>query len=274
MIVIATLILVWLPGLMAMAEVWSELEYASHGYLVPLVALWAATAHRQRLARLPADPRRVGFALVAGAAIVYLCALVLESPTVIGLATVAAVAAIALALRGPEWVRTLRFSLGYLIFMVPLPISLVTPLIVQLQLVVSSVAVVLLRVMGVSIYKEGNVLTLPGDTELFVAEACSGITSLITLLPIGVFVAYFTETEWRRRAILVVAVLPIALAGNLLRVILTVILAMEVDVGFATEGPLHEWAGVGTYVLGCLCLLGIGTLMRHVWPQAFPAATA
>ena len=111
-------------------------------------------------------------------------------------------------------------------------------------------------------------LTLPGDTSLFVAEACSGITSLITLLPIGVFVAYFTESELRRRVLLVLAVLPIALAGNLLRVVLTVWLAMHYDVEFATHGPLHEWAGVATYVIGCLCLLALGRLMRMAWPEA------
>ena len=58
--------------------------------------------------------------------------------------------------------------------------------------------------------------------------------------------------------------MPIALAGNLLRVILTVVLAIEVDVAFATEGPLHEWAGVATYVLGCVCLLAVGEALRRL----------
>ena len=116
--------------------------------------------------------------------------------------------------------------------------------------------------------------TLPGDTSLFVAEACSGITSLITLLPIGVFIAYFTDgVTWRRLAI-IATVLPIALAGNLLRVILTVLLAIEVDVDFATEGPLHEWAGVATYVLGCLVLLGVGEALRRAFPDRGAAEPA
>jgi exosortase len=127
---------------------------------------------------------------------------------------------------------------------------------------------------GVAIYREGNVMTLPDDKSLFVAEACSGITSLITLIPIGVFVAYFTEGRLSRRLVLIAAVLPIALAGNLLRVILTVLIAIHVDLETATSGPLHEWAGVGTYVIGCGCLLGIGALMRRVWPEAPEPALA
>ena len=147
--------------------------------------------------------------------------------------------------------------------MVPIPVGWVTPLIVELQLLVSTVGVRLLQAMGIAIFREGNVLTLPGDVSLFVAEACSGITSLITLIPIGVFIAYFTDSVPWRRVVLVLAVIPIALAGNLLRVILTVLLAIEVSVDFATTGPLHEWAGVATYVLGCLALLAVGSLLRR-----------
>jgi exosortase len=142
---------------------------------------------------------------------------------------------------------------------------------VKLQLLVSSVGVEFLQQGGIAIFREGNVLTLPGGRSLFVAEACSGITSLITLLPIGVFIAYFTESISWRRLVLVGAVVPIALAGNLLRVILTVLFSIHVSVEFATRGPLHEWAGVATYVIGCACLLGVGALMRRFLPEDEPA---
>jgi exosortase/archaeosortase family protein len=93
---------------------------------------------------------------------------------------------------------------------------------------------------------------------------------LITLLPIGVFIAYFTEAVLWRRLVLVAAVIPIALAGNLLRVILTVLVSTHVSVEVATTGPMHEWAGVATYVIGCGCLLGVGVLMRRFFPEYEP----
>jgi exosortase len=151
--------------------------------------------------------------------------------------------------------------------MVPLPGAWVTPVIVRLQLLMSSLGVAILRAAGVPIYRDGNVLLLPGDVSLFVAEACSGITSLVTLIPIAVFIAYFTESGLGRRLVLVAAVVPIALAGNLLRVIVTVGVAMELGVETATAGPLHEWAGVATYVVACLALLALGALLRRVWPE-------
>jgi len=267
-IVIATLGFAQAPGLVVLAKFWSEVEYASHGFLVPLVALWVATAHRGTLSRLERRREPAGFALIALATLGSLVALVVGQPTAIGITLVLTVWAVVWGLRGRAWVRVLAFPLGYLVFLIPLPNAWVTPLIVKLQILVSSAGVTLLRMGDVPVLREGNVLTLPGDMSLFVAEACSGITSLITLLPIGVFIAYFTETGWTRRALLVLAVVPIALAGNLLRVVLTVLLAIHVDVDFATRGPLHEWAGVATYVLGCLLLLAFGRGLRWAWPEA------
>jgi len=267
MTIVVLLLAAWIPGLLAMAEVWNTVEYASHGYLVPWVALWAATAHREALSRLPSQPPRLGLLLIGALVLGYVAALAFDDASVIGALFVATAVGVVFALRGPHFVRVLQFPLAYLIFMIPLPVSWVTPLIVKLQLIVSTAAVRLLQFAGVSIFREGNVLTLPGDQSLFVAEACSGITSLITLIPIGVFIAYFTESVAWRRGVIVVAVIPIALAGNLLRVLLTVELAIEVDVEFATTGPLHEWAGVGTYVLGCVFLLGVGSLLRRFFPD-------
>ena len=264
---VAVLAVIWIPGGLALARVWSEVEYASHGFIVPLVALWIATAHRVRLAQLESRPSPAGLVGLGLAALLYLSALALKDATLIGLAAVATVSFSLLALRGVEWVRTLSFSLAYLLFMVPLLAHWVTPLIVQLQIFVSSTAVSLLQDAGVAIYREGNVLTLPGGKDLFVADACSGITSLITLIPIGAIIAYFMEVRLARRLALVAAVLPIALTGNLLRVLATLLLAIQVDVEFVTQRPLHEWTGIGSYVIGCLALLGVSALMRQLWPD-------
>lgn len=263
-LIVGALVLIWVPGLRVLAGAWSNVEYASHGFLVPWVALWAATAHREALSQLDPGPLRGGALLLTGCLAVYLGGLALGEASLLGLVAVATVVATVLTLWGLAYAKLLRFPLAYLLFMVPLPSSWVTPLIVELQLLVSGFAVQLLHLLGVTILKQGNVLVLPGDRMLFVAEACSGITSLITLLPIGVFVAYFTEHALWRQIALVAAVVPIALAGNLLRVLMTVWLSIEVSVEFATEGPLHEWAGVLTYALGCICLLGVGRGLRWV----------
>ena len=256
------------PALVSMSRVWSSVDYLSHGYLVPLVALWAASGKRKTLPSLPRERDLRGILLLGLALLLYLVGVGTSLITIEGLAVVTGVAGAILYLRGPAWLAALAFPVGYLLFMVPLPDVLVSPAIVKLQLFVSSVGIRILQLGGVAVYRDGNVIELPDGASLFVTEACSGITSVITLLPLGVFLAYFTERTWGRRLVLISAVIPLAMIGNLIRVVVTVLAAREVGAQAATSGGLHESTGILTYVLGCLALLAVGWVMRVVSPPA------
>lgn len=256
-----------LPAWLAMAEVWSRVDYWSHGYLVVPVALFAAERERRRLRRLPGagDARGLGG---IGLGLALLIAGQLAGAVVPqGLAVVLLVASGIVLLRGLAWLRVLAFPVAYLIFMIPWPDAWIAPAIVRLQLFVSTGAVAILRAAGVPVLRAGNVLELPGGESLFVAEACSGITSIVTLVPIAVFLAYFTLERLPERLALVASVLPLAMAGNLLRVIGTVWAAQRYGVEAATSGSWHDLAGVSSYVLGCLALLAVGAGLRR-WPRA------
>ena len=148
--------------------------------------------------------------------------------------------------------------------MVPVPSSWLVPLILRLRLFVTEAAMAILHAARVPVAQEGNVIILPGGESLFVADACSGVTSIVTLAPLGVFFAYFTERTWGRRSVLVASVIPIAMLGNLLRVVVTVLAARRVGVDAATGSALHDPAGLLTYVLGCLALLAVGAVLRRV----------
>ncbi len=262
---------VFIPAVLALAGVWSSVDYYSHGYMVPLVALWAASAQRAVLPRLPAGRDARGLGVLGVSLLLYLVGIAAGVVWLMGLSLVAALAGAVLYLRGIAWLRALSFAIGFLIFMVPIPDWLLAPVIVKLQLFVSTLGVWLLRLLGSPIYRDGNVLELPGGESLFVAEACSGITSLVTLLPLGVFLAYFSERTFWRRAVLVTTVVPVAMLGNLVRVLGTVGMARRFGTAAATESALHDWVGIGTYVLACFVLLATGSLMRRWLP---PGAAA
>ena len=268
------LLAVFAPALVAMSEVWSRVDYYSHGYLIPLVALWAATAQRGLLPRLPRERDFRGLFVIALALLLYLAGLATVIVSIQGLGFVLAVAGSILYLRGAAWLSALRFSVGYLLFMVPLPEAWLSPVIVRLQMLVTSVGVGALRLADVPVFRDGNVIQLADGQSLFVAEACSGITSIVTLLPLAVFLAYFTERGFARRAVLVAAVVPLAMFGNLIRVVGTVIAAGRIGVEAATQGFVHESAGLLTYVIGCLALLGVGALMRKLVPPVIPSPTS
>ena len=118
------------------------------------------------------------------------------------------------------------------------------PVILRLQSLASTAAIAVLHRLDVAVAREGNVMRLPDGDALFVAEACSGITSLLSLIPIGVVLARFTQRGAWRRVLLVAAVVPAALLGNAIRVVATVFAASAVGVDRATSGALHDSAGL------------------------------
>lgn len=253
------------PVLPDLAAAWSANDYSTHGYLVPLVSLWAAAGAAAQRARVAFEPDARALAALGACVVAGLLGLGAGWAALEGLALVGAVASLVWLRCGRAWVRALAFPLAFLLFMVPLPAAWITPVIVRLQLLVSHAGVDLARALGLAVYREGNVIELPGGESLFVAEACSGITSVLTLIPIACVLAYYTDRSPRRRAALVAAVVPLALAGNLVRVLGTIFAAERFGVQVATEGSWHELAGVLTYGLGCLALLGVGALLRRTW---------
>jgi len=266
LLVVVLVAIAFAPGLAAMARIWGSAEYLSYGYLIPPVAGWLAWRERARLLALAAERDSRGLLLLLAALVLYGLGLGGGLVGLQGVAFVLAVAASVLLLRGPQWLRVLCFPIGFLLFMVPLPAPLLLPLIVWLRFLVTTVAVGVLHGLKIPVVQEGNVLHLPSGESIFVAEACSGVTSLITLLPLAVLLAYYLERTFARRLLLVSAVVPIALGGNLLRVVLTVIAGLGIGVARATESALHEAAGLLIYVLGCLALLAVSALLHRFAP--------
>lgn len=259
----AALLLAFSPALISMAKVWASVDYTSHGFLVPAVAVWIAWQQARLMPlRSPGSPGP-GLALCSLALLLYALGLGGGGTALQGLAFVIAVAGAVASLRGTAGLRTLAFPIGFLLFMVPLPEDWITPLVVQLQLAVSSLSVDLLHAFGVPVARNGNVLLIPGGERLFVDEACSGITSIVTLTPLSVLLAYYAAEGWWRRALLVAAVTPIAMFWNGVRVVATVLFATWFGAQQATEPSLHELAGILTFVAACLVLIGIGAVLRR-----------
>jgi exosortase len=144
---------------------------------------------------------------------------------------------------------------------VPLPGALVDPFIRWLQLLVSGAAVTALDAFGAGVVQEGNVLLLPGGESLFVADACSGITSLITLTPLAVALAWYAESRWSARFWILASVVPLAMAANLLRVVGTTLAVQRWGTEAVLESAWHDLSGVGTFTLACVGLLGVSNLV-------------
>jgi len=251
---LAAVLVVFSPALVAMSAVWAAVDYQAHGYLVGPVAAAMAWSRRERFAAASRRAEPLGLALLALSLLMYVAGLLADLLSLQGVALPAALAGLAGWRRGRSAARVLAFPIGYLIFLVPVPPQWLAPLVTALQVFVTRLAMVLLHAFEVPALREGNVIVLP-EGSLFVAEACSGITSIVTLLPVAALLVFLTPGPRRNALILLTAVVPVAMLWNLVRVVATVAATRSFGVVRVTTGSLHETAGMLTFVMGCLSLL-------------------
>lgn len=252
---------VFAPAVIELARVWSSVEYYSHGFLVPVAAGLVAHGIARSRARLPRVPDWRGGVALAAALLAQAAGVLSGTVALQGLALVGALTGAVWALRGAAWLRALAFPLAFLLFMVPVPPAWLAPVVVQLLLFVTSAATRVLHAFGVPVLREGNVIQLPGGESLFVAEACSGLTSLVTLLPIAVLIAWLAPIAPRWKIALVVLAVPIAMFANLLRVVGTSFGAIRWGVDAITGEPAHTLVGLAVYAIACIGLLALARSM-------------
>jgi exosortase len=260
------------PILRYMVEHWQASQDYSHGFLIPPLAAYFAWERRRKLARAAIEPSWWGLvplalgvlSLTVGRLGVELMSMRVAFPlTLIGLV---------ILLLGLPVFRILAFPLCFLFLMVPLPQSLVNVIAFPLQLFAADLAVQILHLGNVPVLREGNIIHLP-DTQLFVAEACSGLRSLMALGTLGVVFAYFFRKTWGERIVLIASTLPIAVLVNAFRVVLTAALTYRFGEGMA-EGVIHQTEGFFTFGLAFALLLLEARLLAWLWPRGPRAAGA
>jgi exosortase len=160
---------------------------------------------------------------------------------------------------GWKILRLLIFPLAYLLFMIPLPAIILNTVTFPLQLLAAKLSTASLQLIGLPVYREGNIIFLPHST-LEIVEACSGIRSLVSLLALAVVFAYMTQRHTGRRWLLVASAIPIALVANAFRIWGTGVLAFLYGTKVA-EGFYHTFAGWLVFVVAFVLLLSEGCLL-------------
>jgi exosortase len=153
---------------------------------------------------------------------------------------------------GAQLLKELRFALLVLLLAIPLPAIIYNQITFPLQILASKLASNLLPYFGVPVLREGNVIELP-LMKLEVAEACSGIRSLMSLFTLAVFYGYFMEKSVWRRVVLVLASIPIAIAANAVRILGTGLCVQYWDPDKAL-GFFHEFSGWVIFLVSLVCL--------------------
>lgn len=252
-VVIGLAVLIYARILYYMVLHWRIVPDYSHGFLVAPLAVFFAWEHKRKLARAEIVGSWLGLVpLLLGATALAIGRLGVEL-TAMRVGFVLTLIGLVLLLFGKEIFRILSFPLLFLFLMVPLPQSLVNVIAFPLQLIAAKAAAEGLHWLSVPALVEGNIIHL-ANAQLFVAEACSGLRSLMALLTLGVVFAKFFREDNLERLILVASTIPIAIFVNSLRVGLTGILAHSYGEDAAT-GFIHEFQGIITFTVAFLLLL-------------------
>lgn len=239
---------------------WFSYAEMGHGFIAPPLALYVLWHKREDLASLPVRGSAWAFALVVVCTLLIVAASFARWVFPSQLALWALLVGLLAFLLGWNWVRALAFPLLLLLLTIPPPSFLYTRVTFELQLLASRLGEFGLELLGYSVLREGNVLRTVGGT-LSVAEACSGIRSLVTLFFFFVVYGYFLVPENRIRWILLLAVAPVAVVANGLRIICTGVLVQYNPV--LAEGLTHEMSGYVTLFLGGAFLVAVSNRLEQ-----------
>lgn len=224
----------------------------SHGFFVPSFAVFVAWQDRHRLRGLRQNPSWWGLGIIALA----LCALIIG---VLGaelffsrISLIFLLAGLTVFFWGWDYLRALAFPWAFLFLMIPIPAIVFNQITFPLQILASKVAAHVLPLAGVPVLREGNIINLPA-MPLEVAQACSGIRSLLSLTTLSIIYGYLAEPRNSIRVILTLASIPIAVAANSLRIVGTGLLVQYWEPDKA-EGFFHTFSGWLIFVASLLML--------------------
>jgi len=248
---------------------WGTDDNYSHGFLIVPIALYFAWERRDRFNTTARRSSILGLVLVIGSLGV-LFAGVLGSELFLTRISLLGVFAGALwYLYGFPHLKVMLFPLAFLLLMIPIPAIIFNQIAFPLQLLASRFGEMALVASGIPVLREGNVIQL-ANTSLEVAEACSGIRSLISLLTLGIVYGYLMDPRIWVRVLLAFSAIPVAIAANGVRVAGTGI-ASHYYGSEAAQGFFHTFSGWLVFLVAFLMLSLLHRIIVMIAPHKTPA---
>jgi len=270
-LVSGALVLLYWPVIAGLVDAWSTDDNYSHGFFIVPLAAWFAWERRHAFAALPIRPSLTGAVVVAGSLFLLVAGLLGAELFLSRVSIIGALAGSLLFLFGWARLRVMLFPLAFLLLMVPLPALIFNKIAFPLQLLASQVGEQSINAMDIPILREGNVLILANAT-LEVAEACSGIRSLVSLFTLGIVYGYFVERRPWARTVIALSAIPVAILANALRVASAGVAAHYYGMA-GVEGLFHEFSGWVVFIVAFVMMLVIQRLLQRLFPDRMPVAT-
>jgi len=252
----------YVPSYLMLAQrIWPTDEQG-HGPIILAVSIWLLYNKRHDLAALQPQPSLAwGLPVLLLGLVMYVLGrsqfiMVFEL-----FSQILVLAALVLLFLGTRGLRLVWFPLFFLLFMVPLPGSLVSSITGPLKSAVSAVAANLLYHLGYPVGRAGVVMTV-GPYQLLVADACAGLNSMFTLEALGLlYMNLMRYTNSVRNVLLAILIIPISFAANIVRVMILVLVTYHFG-DEAGQGFIHGFAGMVLFIVGLVLMLLTDSLLR------------
>lgn len=263
-VVISLAAIAFFDGLSGLVNVWETREEYSFGFMVPFVSAYLIWQRRGQLGEGPRSGSWWGVAAIVLGIVFLGIGRTGMIATFVLYAVLIAAYGLFLSYFGVRSFVRLAMPLAVLLFMVPPPAYLLAELSQMLQLWSSQIGVALIRLAGISVYLEGNVIDL-GAMRLQVVEACSGLRYLFPLLTLAFIAAIFFRAALWKRTLLVLSALPITVAMNSVRIAVIGILVEFFGKSMA-EGFLHDFEGWVVFLICTALLVAEMALLARIGP--------
>jgi len=246
----------YFPVLYDLVLDWSTDDNYSHGFLVPLVAAYFLWRDREKWRTTKFSYTPAGWVMIFLALGIFIVGTAGAEYFTARCSLVFLIFGLAWTFGGIAVLRLAWFPILYLLLMIPIPYVIYYTATFPMQLMASKAAVAGLDVIGVPHVRQGNIILLP-NYSLEVAEACSGLRSLVSLLALGAAYARLTQPLFGWQIVLFVCTVPIALAANVFRIWATALGAYAISPKIADEF-LHEFSGAVVFVISFVFLFMLG----------------
>jgi exosortase len=237
----------------------SNLNY-EHAIFIPLASVYLIWRKRKSFKTIPQKPQQgqsvflfvIGFLMYLVGSSIEMFRLCIISFLIILLAFI-------LLFYGKKMVKELIFPISFMLFMIPIP--RLDDLTAPMKLMASKVSAGFLSLVGLPVYREGNIIFLPKFT-LEVATACSGLKSLILITTLSVFYGYLVLPKVSQRIVLFALSIPIAIVANITRII-TIGLMAEIITQKALFNFVHDFSGIFVFIVAGILLALAGRVVER-----------
>jgi len=257
------MIIAYFPTLIWMFDRWWVRDsYYSHGILIPAVSIFLIYQIKDELSKIEFKESPWGMRLIIAGIALHLLA---SHPNVrvyfvSGFSMLFVISGIVLYLYGEELFKKIAFPLGFLVFMIPLPLVVINKLSLQLKMFAAEMAEIVLNNMRIPAIRDGSIIRMR-HANVVVDDVCSGLRSLISLTALGSIFAYWLKGPVWKKVILFLSTIPIAIVTNMCRVVLLASISEIWGTEYA-DGFVHDMTGFMVFALAFIMLYAVGKLLE------------